>query len=93
MGPIITDLDELPPPRQRRSYLDPLLQRLGGEWVELVRGEGEWREGVSAGSLRDHLHRSAAGSGVGVATKTKMEGRSGLKEVPQRIWVRARAQG
>lgn len=92
MGVILTDLDELPSQPRRPSYLDPLLQRLGPDWIELVRGEGEWRESVSPESLRDHLHRSAALAGVGVATKTTMDGCKGLEEVPQRIWVRARSQ-
>ena len=90
MGAIITDLEELPAPKQRLSYLDPLLQRLGSKWIELVRGEDEWREGVSADSLRDHLHRSGAAAGVSVATRSRMDGRRGLEEAPQRLWVRAR---
>lgn len=92
MAVIVTDLNELPPLARRLSYLDPLLQRLGSDWIELVRGEGEWREDVSAGSLRDHLHRSAALIGLGVETKSRMGGRRGLEEVPQRLWVRARPQ-
>lgn len=87
VGLIDTSLKELPPP-WRRSYLDPLLGQLGSDWVELERGRGAWPKGLSADSFTRNLLRWGKRVGARVETTTRMQGRRGLEEAPERIWVR-----
>lgn len=87
IGLIATDLEELPPPR-RRSYLDPLLGTLCGEWAELVRGEGVWPQALNADSFTRNLLRWSRRVGAGIETTTRIEGRRVPEGSPERIWVR-----